>query len=303
MPSIRILEPINAGIGKISAGDISDKEIITAAKQIKNCLSNVSPMAPSCCIDGRYSEGTLANTAEIVESRPSVAGGADVTAYAAAEMTGIWFKPSSKRSAKGRLLDIDTLLREQGVIPGAHSDENAIEDNFKNRKTGLSKIGCGTSDNFIDILNRPYDAFDIIDKYSAMLMSNKFDQKYMKIIANDKLQETVKKWDPINTLHIVTKASSGKSVEISRGSNTEVIIIFNFVKDTTLDRYKFLSKANVKAFVVDMWYIDKIANAMAASRPNSIEVFNKLKHAMVAFQLATYLTLCDGTQRPVILTN
>jgi len=218
-------------------------------------------------------------------------------------MTGIWFKLGSKISIKGRLLCIDTLLREQGVIPGAHSDEYAIEDNFKNSKTGLSKIGCRTSDHFIDILNRPYDDFDIIDKYTAMLMSNKFDKKYMKIVANDKLQETVNKWDPINTLHIVTKASSGKCVEISRGSNTEVIIIFNFVKDTALDRYKYLSKAGVQAFVVDMWYIDKIANAMAASRPNSIEVFNKLKHAMVAFQLATYLTLCDGTQRPVILTD
>lgn len=303
MASIRILEPIKSGVGKISAGDITDKEIITAAKQIKNCLSNVSPMAPSCCIDGRYSEGTLANTAEIVESRPSVAGGADVTAYAAAEMTGIWFEPDNKLSAKESLSVIDTLLREQGIIPGTHSDEHAVENNFKNTKTGSSKIGCGASDHFIDIMNRPYDDLDTIDKYTAMLMGDKFEPKYMKIIANDKLQNTIKDWDPMNALRVVTEASSGKSVEILRGDHTEIIVIFNFIKDTTLDRYKFLSKSNIKAFVVDMWYIDKIAFAMAATRPNSIEMFSKLKHAMVAFQIATYLTLCDGTQRPVILTN
>lgn len=303
MASIRILEPIKAGMGGITAGDISAKEIIAAAKHIKNCLTNVSPMAPSCCIDGRYSEGTLANTAEIVESRPSVAGGADVTAYAAAEMTGIWFNPDEKLSTKESLLAIDTLLREQGIIPGTHSDEHAIENNFKNSKTGESKIGCGASDHFIDIMNRPYDDFDIIDKYTAMLMGDKFEPKFMKIISNDKLQETIKGWDPMDALRTVTEASSGKSVEILRGEHAEVIVIFNFIKDTTLDRYKYLTKSNIKAFVVDVWYIDKIAFAMAAIYPNSTEMFSRLKHAMLAFQIATYLTLCDGTQRPVILTN
>lgn len=303
MASIRILEPIRVGFGNISAGEISDKEIITASKQIKHCLANVSPMAPSCCMDGRYSEGTLDDITEIAEARPSVAGGADITAYAAAEMTGIWFAKDNNQTVKERLTSIDTTLREQGIIPGAHSDECAVKDNFKDKKTGLFKIGCGPSDHFTDILDRHYDSFDIIDRYTAMLLGSKFDQNYMKLIPNDKLQDAVKKWNSIDPLHIITEASSGNSVEILRGDHSEVVIIFNFIKDTTLDRYRFLSKSNVKAFVIDMWYIDKIAFAMAATRPKSIEMFSQLKHAMVAFQIATYLTLCDGTQRPIILSN
>ena len=58
-----------------------------------------------------------------------------------------------------------------------------------------------------------------------------------------------------------------------------------------------------QVFVVDMWYIDKLARALAAGRPDAVEMYSKLKHHMVAYQVATYLALCDGTQRPAILTT
>jgi hypothetical protein len=44
-----------------------------------------------------------------------------------------------------------------------------------------------------------------------------------------------------------------------------------------------------------------LATALAQGRPDAVAMRSKLKHAMTAFQVSTYLTLCDGSHRPVIV--
>ncbi|PKL30870.1 hypothetical protein CVV43_05020 [Candidatus Saccharibacteria bacterium HGW-Saccharibacteria-1] len=303
MANIRIFEPIGAGTGTITAGIISSKKIRDAAKEIKSCLANISPTTPSCCIDGRYNIGTLAEiNSNPVGPKPAVAGGANLTAYAAAEMVGDWFDSNNKQSDKQRLIFIDNLLYSKGIIPGTHSDENAIENSFKTDKN-TPRIGCGFSDNFTDILKNIYKSSEIINRYTNMLIGKKFNPKHMYFVDKKSIQDSTKNWNPINALNLVSKASDGKNVEILQGSHAEVFVIFNFIKDVTLDRFAFSSKTDIQAFVIDMWYINKLAHAMASVSKDQAEMFSKLKHAMIAFQIAAYLTLCDGTQRPIILTN
>lgn len=303
MANIKIFEPINAGQGHITAGKTDIKEIKDAAKEIKTCLANIGPLTPSCCIDGRYNIGTLANADQIpANPKPAVAGGSILTAYAAAEMAGDWFDPEESTSQKQRLDLIDNLLAQKGIIHGAHSDEKAIENNFKNEKN-LPKTGCGVNDNFILVFDSLYKNEQIVNNYTRMLVGKKFEDKFMKFVSKKTLQENNKDWNPAHILDLAIKASAGKNAEILQGKHSESFVIFNFIKDVTIDRFAFDSKTGAQAFIVDMWYIDKISHAMASVHKNQIEMFNKLKHAMVAFQIATCLALCDGSQRPVILTN
>lgn len=303
MANIRIFEPIGAGTGKINAGIISSKKIRDATNEIKSCLANISPTTPSCCIDGRYNIGTLAElNSDPVNPRPAVAGGADLTAYAAAQMIGDWFTSNTKQTSKQQLSFIDELLCAKDVVPGAHTDEMAVENKFKNSKKAPI-TGCSTIDNFANILNNVHKNPEIISSYTNMLMGKKFNPRHMDFVDKKHNQGNGKDWNPIDVLDLASKTAGGKNVEILQGSHSEVFIIFNFIKDVTLDRFAFSSKTDIQAFVIDMWYIDKLAYAMASISNNQTEMFSRLKHAMIAFQIATYLTLCDGTQRPIILTN
>ena len=70
-----------------------------------------------------------------------------------------------------------------------------------------------------------------------------------------------------------------------------------------MDRDSLVQETGKQVFTIDMWYIDTLARAMAQGRPDAPVMFEKLRHAMAAFQVATYLTLCDGTHHPVIVTE
>lgn len=49
-----------------------------------------------------------------------------------------------------------------------------------------------------------------------------------------------------------------------------------------------------------MWYIKKLANAMATGVDAELQA-SQLYHAMVDFQVATYIGLCDGSHRAVVM--
>jgi hypothetical protein len=84
------------------------------------------------------------------------------------------------------------------------------------------------------------------------------------------------------------------------GNHGEELVIFNYLEGTTIDRDALVHDTGKQVFIVDMWYIDKLAKRMAEGRPDAVAMFESLQHAMVAFQVATYLALCNGTHRTAL---
>jgi hypothetical protein len=77
--------------------------------------------------------------------------------------------------------------------------------------------------------------------------------------------------------------------------------VFNYVRGTTVDRDAYLARTGRQAFGVDMWYLEDIAAAMM-SGPSKVTQ-EQLHHALTAYQVSTYLTLCDGSQRAALVTG
>lgn len=97
----------------------------------------------------------------------------------------------------------------------------------------------------------------------------------------------------IETLH-----DDGQGVHGHR----EQLVIFNYEENTTIDRDAYNEATGKQVFVVDVWYIKKLADAMATG-VNTEKQASEFYHAMVAFQVATYLGLCDGSHRAAVLSS
>lgn len=289
---IRVDEPLGVGSGSIDAGEISAEHGQELAKAAKEHLVRVSPEAPSCCIDGRKCAECMDGGA--TEPRPSVAGGALITAYGAAELTG-WFS-SAAGSAEEKLAEVQAVLEGRDIVLGGHCDEKARANNFINEETGEPKTGCGADDALPAILTKLFTDTETVCALTQALLDRDYDAGLMAFERPE-----VKGWDPRKVLAITNAQQKGRGTEVLAGAHAEKLVVFNYVPDTTVDRDAFVADTGEQVFVVDMWYIDKLATALAAGRPDVEEIRGKIRHAMVAYQVATYLVLCNGTQRPAFL--
>ncbi len=79
------------------------------------------------------------------------------------------------------------------------------------------------------------------------------------------------------------------------------MVIFNNIPNSTIDRDALVKDTNKQVFIVDLWYIKELANRLATG-PNAVQQAKQLHHAMVTYQVATYITLCDGSHRAAVLS-
>jgi len=84
--------------------------------------------------------------------------------------------------------------------------------------------------------------------------------------------------------------------------HTERKVLFNFKENTTFDQDGYFDSTKVKdgvgreIFDVDVWHIRDIANKLAVHQ-NAGASAESLFAGGIAFQIATYLGLCDGSHR------
>lgn len=302
MVQTTIGKPIGAGSGKISALNFSEDDATQLADTIEqNYLVTVSDHAAGYCIDGRLCKETLGGTKP--EVGPSIAGGSAITAYAAAEMVGDYFSSTSGHVSLTRFKEISASLTDAGISIGAHVSRGALEATSRTfvDVTGQSKTGCGANDEFRAILQCLTDDTDVVYGTTVSLLGNDFKSASMQFVSSVNLLERVSDYRSSDVLQSVAAIAQGRNVEILEGDHAETLVIFNYVNGTTVDRDALVAATGKQVFVVDMWYVDKLAHAMAQGRPDAPEMYVHLRHAMVAFQVATYLALCDGTHRPVLL--
>lgn len=305
--TVTVGEKIGAGKGTITAGDNPIKPATELAEQVRAHLVIVDPHAPSCCIDGRCAAHTLAGNTDMPEPRPAVAGGGNVTAYAAAELAG-YFVANDTRHSSEKLQDIDSKLRSQGLVSGSHGDTAAAGNDFADpADLSLAKTGCGAADKFKVIIGAFYDSESLagITTYAAAIMpsSTRYNETLFELPTQADVAQRIAAWDPRANIELTSKASGGHAVEILSGEHAEVLVVFNYVDGTTVDRDNLVRDTGKQVFVVDVWYIEKLAQGLAIGRPDEAAIRPKLLHYMLGYQIATYLILCDGTQRPAMLSN
>lgn len=304
MVDVVVGEPLGVGNGHISAGNLGYNEAVEFAGKIKDkYLVKVSPDAPGCCIDGRCALHTMAGPESRPEPRPSVSGGPLFTAFGAAEMVPGFYGDKSAQTSLGRLDEVKGLLEARGIKLGGHVTNAAAQNGFKNPKTGASQTGCGLNDEFKQVMTKPATEKKFVDDTTALLMGEQFNPAAMTFRGEDEITTRIADYDSRKALDVLLGEEGGNAegVEVLDGQHGEILVVFNYVEGTTVDRDRLVQETGKQVFVVDMWYIKKLAAAMAAGRPDAEEMSVKLEHAMVAFQVATYPALCDGTHRPVIL--
>lgn len=299
MPEIIVTigDPIGVGYGAINAEgmdvDAAAQELVT---EVEDYLREVAEDAPSSCIDGRKCVACMDGSCS--EPRPGVAGGGLISAYAAAELVG-WFADDATDSSE-RLRLVYDFLASQGVAIGAHCDQGAIEAEFK------GKTGCGANDNLPKILHMLHENKAVVDQFTRVVLEKDYATENTIYVPQDVLDERHKGWKPETMIDEVGTKAGEHSIEILESDHTpthghhELAVVFNNVENTTVDRDALYDATGKQVFDVDVWYLRKLAKAMATG-PDAENQEKQLLHGMVAYQVATYLTLCNGSQRPIFV--
>jgi hypothetical protein len=283
-----------AASGTITGGQLDDRAANELLSAVTKNIVVVATDAPSRCIDGRPCVQTVAGGAP--EPRPALAGGALVSGYAAALLTD-WF--GNEASQVDQLAQAHAVLTGAGLRAGTHCDEHAFAGQYFDAAKHKTATGCGADDRLAEILQKLQDEPRAVQALAASLLGDKYRAELLPSRA-----VAVDTWDP---KLIIDEVADNASIEILASpadtpnhGHTECAVVFNYVSNRTLDRDAFVAASGKQVFSVDMWYLDKVAYALAAGA-NSHVPYEKLQHAMVAYQVATYLTLCDGSQRLIVL--
>lgn len=295
--NIAVVGKIGVGYGKINGGDLEAAHSGELADAAKEHIVDVDPSAPGCCIDGRTCVHTMSGSE--TSPRAAVAGGPLVTGYAGAELVG-WFGDDDG-NAQTRLARVDTVLRTNGVKPGGHVDQAAVQTEFADAQSGAPKTGCGANDRFVEIMQLIQDQPELIRNITSTLLGPDYDESVMTFLPQEAVAPIVSEWNPRDIVDTLG-AETEDSVEILESDPTspthghhEALLVANYRPDTTVDRDSFTKETGEQLFKLDMWYLDKIAKVLAGG-PHADKQYVALKHAMTAYQAATYLTLCDGSQ-------
>lgn len=278
LSDIIVTEKIGVGFGSITAPEMSQEEAEKEASEVAKYKVSIDWQNPAVCIDGRTLSKELSLSKLPIGAH--IAGGVE-TVLVGAEATGYHLK--------GKEL-VDSLANK-GFTLGAHVDTFNKENDFHDG------TGCGACDK-CDGNNRLFaanksllkdtvanligDDFsnDIFEKLE--LTSVSVDNKLAKELAGEELTEVL--------------VDDGEGVHGHR----EQMVVFNYEENTTIDRDAYFEATGKQVFVVDVWYIKKLADAMATGSHASTQA-KELYHAMVSFQVATYIGLCDGSHRAVVL--
>lgn len=295
---INIQQRVGFGDGLIHSPEQSIDEITEFAEQlVRRYLKKVYSDAPGQCIDGRYCVRTIAGTP--TRLGPRCVGGALQSAFGAAELTPDYYGGLSSKDVTERASEIGKLLSARGIAIGGHTTEIARSNGYINPKNNKVQTGCGAAEIHPDALRRIASLDENVLKTTAVLVN------VDKVNTNNVISEEVAKartqnYSPRKMFSIVESQNRGRSAEVLRGEHEERAVVFNWVRGTTIDRDTLFEETGQEVFVIDMWYLSDIADALTEGRPDADTMRETIYHNLVAYQLGVYAALCDGSQ-PVIM--
>lgn len=278
MPAqITVTSEIGVGFGGITAPEFTQAEAEAEASEADQFRVNIDWRNPAVCLDGR----TLAEVAQALGLGAHLAGGAE-SLLVAAKAAGLQLQGA----------ELLAKAKERGFTLGAHVDSTNRAEGFANG------TGCGANDKITTISDLFTQHKGGLEPTVQSLMGSDFnagtyqdvtiapvndDKNFLKDTVGEDLTETL--LDDHEGVH----------------GHREQMVIFNYVENTTIDRDAYFKATGKQVFVVDVWYIKKLANAMAEGVDAEAQA-SMLFHTMMAYQVATYIALCDGKHRAAVLT-
>lgn len=275
--SFAITDPIGMGFGDITAPELTLNQVEHGAHQISQFRVSVTkegvPIkdALAICIDGRF--GAFLG-AKLAGGFKTLEIGARVVGY---DLSGE---------------ELLARARDRGFNLGAHVDDTNEANGFVNG------TGCGANDKEAVIAeNYNQHKAELKPTVEALVNTNaNFNEAGFEVLTLSSTTDDVHKLrHTVGEDNVETLVDDGEGVH----GHTEWTVYFNFQHGTTIDRDAYFQATGKKIFVVDMWYIKDLADAMADSPQQATDMYQ----AMVAFQVGTYITLCDGTHRAIIATD
>lgn len=326
---------LGLGYGSINAPEVTQEEASKRAENMRDFFVEVMPDAPSDCIDGRRSL-TLSDGSKVESARPGVAGGAGVTGYAAAELTSYFGESVNDVHDKFEKI-VDRLEADYGgsqvIVAGGHVDADAVANEFSEGKTGCGAADKFIANlALLSRLNATYEDLDgnektetdeevqqrldavraltrAVSEQSAYYEFEGIDQSIDSIINNatDLIESSsLGHWSGSIMKESLTKKGEDRLVVLDTSAggvhgHTERKALFSYIENATFDQDKYYDHTKEtesegrEIFDIDVWHIRDIANKLANS-PDETQASN-IFTAGVAFQIATYLGLCDGSHR------
>ncbi len=301
MITIQVMPEFGYGDGKLHAEKMTNEGLQDFANDMKdNYLVPVSKDAPCVCIDGRPCACTVAGTEPVVG--PKVAGGAEQTAFAAAELTPFYYGDTIADDARDRAVEVGTLLAAKGIVIGGHTTTGARENGYKDPSTGAEQTGCGAAEKHVLATERIADVDETIFEMTNQILGLQ-KRPDSHVVAASEMKKRNTSYGPKMMLDIEIAQDDGKSTEVLEGPHGECAIVLNWVDGTTIDRDAMQRETGKEVFVIDVWYLEKLADAMSEGRPDATEMRTKLLYNMTAFQLGVYAELGDGSHPVIVYTE
>jgi len=283
------------------------------------------------CIDGRcVNEIAHPNVDEFnvvsVEhnkdnDRAKLAGGGYITSLAMYQALG-----ETRVSSEKDIIYIAEQFAQMGIYCGAHTGGHGSEEH--------GKTDCGANDKFYEILDNGIRYKDEVGAITSLLLqysSDSYDQSVMDSVistwedtrkdAEYVVGSGVVRLDAIRTgiLHTQEQNPDVQTVAVIKNlsdHHNEVELVVNYGQGTTfsqgkkrqklMERYPGVARKDLpQVFVLDFWRVQQLARAVAAmpeeitgrerSEDEKPQRYAVALHAGVAFQVATYATLTDGS--------
>lgn len=327
--------PLGLGYGAIHAPETTQAEAQERARNMTEFFVEVDPNEPSDCIDGRHALKLL-DGSPYESPRAGTAGGASVTGYAAAELTRYFGESEMTIKEKFDSI-VERLETEAGnaqvIKVGGHVDADAVESDFAGDKTGcgaadkfIANIALLSTVNvtYVDRDGNTYTETD--EERDVRINAVKTLTKAVYVQAGYYTDESVDStissimdtatelvqyakltgWSGTVMREALEEKGSDRLVVLDTSAggvhgHTERKVLFNFMDNTTFDQDAYFDATEEsegtgrEIFDVDVWHIRDIANKLADS-PDEKQP-SQLFTAGVAFQIGTYLGLCDGSHR------
>lgn len=275
---VTVLDKIGIGFGSISAPEMSQLDAETEAREAATFLKKIDWRSPAVCIDGRH----LAEGEQALPLGSHLAGAVETPLVAA---------KSIEYKLQGA--ELVAFLKGEGFTLGAHDADSNKANNYENGS------GCGACDKCEGNCGLYAENKEKVEGTVAALTGPDFSKEAFDTVSlapfTDSVHAIVGE-ELVETLHDDHEGVHG---------HHERMVVFNYVEDTTIDRDAYIDATTSEEFpngkqlfVVDMWYLKKLAHAMS---PEDTRQAAELYHAMTAFQVATYLGLCDGKHRAVVI--
>lgn len=294
---IEVSGKVGFGRGHLHAPEQTSSQLEGLSTELNDAIVSVDSHAAGQCIDGRRCACTMAGDVTETEVGYKMAGGPLQTAFAAIELVPEYYaKDIVDAPIETRIAAVAELLDTAGVRFGGHTTESSVADIATKSLVDPAKTGCGAAERYAFAVAEIASGDENILGVAQGLAAN-YDA-----VVDTYVAANTEGYSASQMFTAETALDNGANCEVLTGTHEELAVVFNTVHGTTLDRDVFVAETGKQVFWIDLWAIDELATKLTLGRPDATEMKPRLLGAMIAFQVATYNELGDGSH-PVMVAS